>query len=71
MSDETKQLQGILVRKYLGKRGIHAISVDEAGHTVNVFVDKAAAADPAVTKIRKDAGKLEVKTIESPRAHLV
>jgi len=70
MGEETKRLQRDLVRKYLGKRGIHGISIDEAQDTVNVYVEEKETADQAVTKLRRDVGNRKVRTIESPRARL-
>lgn len=70
MNEETERLKDTLVRKYLGKRGIHGISIDEASDTVNVYVEHEEAASQAVTRLRKDAGALKVRTIKSPRARL-
>jgi hypothetical protein len=71
MSEETKQLQGTLARKYLGKRGIHGISIDEEHQTVDVYIDEPETVAPTMDKLRKDAGALQVRTIRSPRARLV
>ena len=70
MREELKALQGNLARKYLGKRGIHGIHVDEKTQTVNVYVEQKDTANPALAKLRKDVGSLDVQTIESPRARL-
>ena len=70
MSEEVTRLQGTLARKYLGKRGIHGISIDEDSQTINVYVDEPAPATRTVDKLRKDAGALKVRTITSPRARL-
>lgn len=70
MSEEIQRLQSDLVRKYLGKRGIHGISIDEAQDTVNVYVEEKETADQAVTRLRKDVGDRKVRMIESPRAKL-
>ena len=70
MSEQTKRLQGVLARKYLGKQGIHGISIDEDNGTVNVYVDPVHDATRTVDRLRKDAGELKVQTIASPRARL-
>ena len=68
--DKTKGLQQTLVRKYMGKRGIHGISIDVQSGTVNVYVVPNEGLTKAVDRIRKDAGPFQVRTIESPLARL-
>jgi hypothetical protein len=71
MDEDLKQLRDALVRRHLGKHGIHGLSVDENSRTLEVYVDDAADPDRAVARLRKDAGDLTIRTIKSRRARLV
>jgi hypothetical protein len=39
MDEDLKLLRDSLVRRHLGKRGIHGLSVDEDSRTLEVYVD--------------------------------
>lgn len=71
MTKETARLEADLVRKYLGKQGIHGVNVDEESQTVNVFLEPGKASEKAVLRLRKDAEPLDVRMIEGPRARLI
>jgi hypothetical protein len=70
MDDALKALHESLVRKHLGKRGIHGLNVDEETRTVNIYVDESADTAKAVNRLRKDAGDLKINAIKSRRARL-
>ncbi|MDX2180823.1 MAG: hypothetical protein SFV18_14595 [Bryobacteraceae bacterium] len=70
MSQELLELQGTLAKKYLGKQGVHAVSVDEAKHCVTVYLDPAANEETVMRKLRKDSAPLAVQAVRSPRARL-
>ncbi|CAN5776689.1 hypothetical protein BH18ACI5_BH18ACI5_06760 [soil metagenome] len=71
MSDDArKKLQASLVRRHLGKRGIHGLSVDSGSGTVDVYLDESADLDRAIAKLRKDAGDLKIRTFVGRRARL-
>jgi len=64
------RLQDALARKYLGKRGIHAISVDEKNSVVNVYLEPNQEPNETVENLRRDAGTFDVRTFQSARARL-
>lgn len=70
MGDDLKRLQASLVRRHLGKRGIHGLSVNEDARTIDVYIDETADFDRALTRLRKDAGDLTIRPIKSRRARL-
>jgi len=70
MSEELRELQGALAKKYLGKQGVHGVSVNPAEHCVTVYLDRPSNEEILLRRLRKDSAPFEVRAIHSPRARL-
>jgi hypothetical protein len=70
VSEDLKVLHDSLVRRHLGKRGIHGLNVDPETRTLNVYMDDTADAVDVIKKLRKDSGDLKIRTIRSRRGRL-
>ena len=72
MTTDTKLLQEKLVRKYLGKSGIHSLSIDEPAGAVKIYYERSGGKQgKALANLKKDAEPLAVEAIESPKAALL
>jgi hypothetical protein len=70
MTEKHERVKAMLIRRHLGKRGIHGIKVDEASQSVELYVDEDADLQRAVAPVRKDSGDLRVRALRSRRASL-
>ena len=70
MADDLKDMQETLIRRHLGKRGIHALKVDEETRTVEIYVDESADLDRTISRVQKDAGSLQLRVQKSRRPRL-
>lgn len=70
MSPKLEKVKKTLLRKHLGKGGVHGLTIDEGEQSVTVYVDQSMDVDLVTANVKKDAGVLEVKTIASNRPSL-